>query len=143
MDDHFQPMGSSVDRRVTKYSLLAALVLGTACLAYGGSKSPGSLLQLDADIQVSLSEFPELTVDDFEPLNLMIKIELLESKIADLWPELDKKGDGYIRKLKAKRGVKKALAILTRSDNWDKKKFEKYFKDSDRKGDGKLNQNEF
>ena len=91
MDDHFQPMSSSMDRRVTKYSVLAALVLGTACLAYGGSKSPASLPQLDVDIQMSLIEFPELTVDDFEPLNLMIKTELLESKIAFLWPELDSK----------------------------------------------------
>ena len=133
-DDNFvTTIGSSNQRRATKYSVLAAFVLGTACVMYGGSstKQESVTSLIDTDIQMSLIEFPDLALQDFdveEGLNLggfkKINKEKILKAINRLWDRLDRRGNGYIEKNKVKKACKKVLTALRKRSAFDDAKFE-------------------
>ena len=139
-DDFTTTIGSTHQRRVTKYSVITAMVLGTAAVMYGATTSPNveninALSQIDTEIQLSLLEHPDLCLEDFgyeqmEDGSLILKRKWKKidndkvlKAIDNLWNRIDKKKKGFITKLEAKKGVKKVLAVLGKAKKFDEGKF--------------------
>ena len=146
MSDNYQSMGSSYERKATKYSVIAAFVLGTACVMYGGSsqeKNLTSLTSIPADIQLSMVEYPDLALEDFEGLNLKkVNKEKVMNAIDRVWKKLDKKGNSKLSKAKAKKATKKTLAILRKSDAYNEQAFNAFFAIADKSKDQNLDKDE-
>ena len=152
-DDFHTTIGSTNQRRVTKYSVITAFVLGTACVMYGAATSKqeniSALSSIDTDIQLSLLEHPDLSLSDFgyeqlEDGSLVLRkwkeidTDKVLKAVDDLWDRIDKKGKGYITKLEAKEGTKKVLAVLGKKKLFDEDKFNQLFNAADKNKDTKL-----
>ena len=61
----------------------------------------------------------------------MMKMGRIDKSIDEKWPTLDQFGQGFLKKAKARRGVKMVLADLKRSANFDKNKYHLYWASSD------------
>ena len=111
MDDHFQNISTSTKRNRTKYTVLAAFVLGTACVMYNGFQPKQeviSLVNLDSDIELALLADPELMNEVHEGLNLFGRLNLKVDRakvlriVGKAWDRLDKGRGGTISKGRAR-----------------------------------------
>ena len=108
-----------------------------------------ALSSIDTEIQLSLLEHPDLSLEDFgyeqmEDGSLVLRKwkEIDNDKVLkavdDLWDRIDKKKKGYITKLEAKKGVKKVLAVLGKKNLFDEDKFNVLFNAADKNKDTRL-----